>query len=59
MQLSGSLKKEVLTDIYLKILKKYKVFFLNFSDSFLRELAPYLKEMRMAAEEFIIKENTN
>jgi hypothetical protein len=43
-QLTLSLKTEVLTDIFGKILMQKKLFNLNFSQEFLLRLAPKLKE---------------
>ena len=55
-KLSNSLKLEVLTDIYVKILRSKKIFYLNFSSEFLQELAPRMKEKRFMPEEIILND---
>lgn len=56
-QLVGRLKKDVLLDIYGKIIKSEKIFRLNFSEDFLDELALKMKEKRLAPEEIIYSQN--
>ena len=56
-KLSSSLKQEVLTDIYIKILRSKKIFSLNFSEEFLLDLAPRMKEKRIMPEEIIMDYN--
>ena len=46
-------------DMYGKILKKTKLFKLNFSDEFINNLSLYLKEKRIGPEELIYNENTD
>ena len=55
--LTSSLRNEVLTDIYSKILLQKKIFSLNFSNKFLIALAPKLKEKRLYPEEIIFEQN--
>ena len=54
-RLSRSLRHEVQTDIYNRILKSKKLFYLNFSSAFLLELAPRLHEKRYMPEEIILR----
>ncbi|KAL4435261.1 hypothetical protein ABPG74_017353 [Tetrahymena malaccensis] len=55
-ELTSSLKHEIAVDIYGKILNQKKIFFLNFSQPFLMDLAPKLKEKRLGPEEIIYNE---
>lgn len=56
-QLTLSLKTEVLTDIFGKILMQKKLFNLNFSQEFLLRLAPKLKEKQLGPDEIIYASN--
>lgn len=56
-QLTGSLKRDVLLDIFGKIIKNEKIFKLNFSDQLLEELTLKMKEKRLAPEEIIYNQN--
>ncbi|EAR92302.2 cation channel family protein (macronuclear) [Tetrahymena thermophila SB210] len=55
-ELASSLKHEIAVDIYGKILNQKKIFFLNFTQPFLMDLAPKLKEKRLGPEEIIYNE---
>ena len=55
-QCTSALKKEVLTEMYGKLLMSKKEFRLNFSKEFLITLAPKLKEKRHSPEEIIFNE---
>ena len=59
--LSNTLRKEVVIDIYGKILLENKFFSQSFSRAFINELAPCMKETTFAAEDTIIEVafNTN
>lgn len=54
--LTGQLKNEVLIDVYGRILKSKKMFALNFSDSFLNQLALKMTEKKFGPEDIIYKE---
>lgn len=51
------MKRDVLLDIYGKIIKKKKIFKLNFSDKLLSELSLHMKEKRFIPDEEIYQEN--
>jgi hypothetical protein len=53
--LSNTLRKEVVIDIYGKILSENKLFGQCFSRNFISELAPCLKETTFAAEDTIME----
>lgn len=55
-ELASDLRNEVLNDIYGKILKSKKLFYLNFSEKFLNELSLKMKEQRLGPEDIIYKE---
>lgn len=52
-ELAGSLKHDIALDIYGKILNSKKLLKLNFTQEFLRDLAPKMKEKRHGPEEII------
>ncbi|KAL4507295.1 hypothetical protein ABPG72_002088 [Tetrahymena utriculariae] len=56
-QLCKSLRKEVFREMYIQILKGCKAFNLNFSEQFLLNLAPYLKEKKFSPEEIIYEQD--
>lgn len=51
--LASSLKKEVLVDIYGRILNNQKLFYLNFSQNVIRNLALVVKEKTLGPEEIL------
>lgn len=53
-KLPTALKNEVLTDINFKVLKSSKVFSLNFSLDFMKEISLKMKEKKYGIEEVII-----
>jgi len=54
--LASTLKKEVLTDMYGKVLLANKIFSLNFSAPFIRELSILMKEKVLGPEEILFEE---
>lgn len=53
-KLPTALKNEVLKDINYKVLKSTKVFSLNFSHEFMKEISLKMKEKKFGIEEIII-----
>lgn len=51
------LRDEVLTEMYSKVLASRKEFRLNFSEEFLKKLAPKMRERSFGPEETIFEEN--
>ncbi|KAL4460254.1 hypothetical protein ABPG74_000005 [Tetrahymena malaccensis] len=56
-QLCKSLRKEVFREMYIQVLKGCKAFNLNFSEPFLLNLAPFLKEKKFSPEEIIYEQD--
>ncbi|EAR83299.2 cyclic nucleotide-binding domain protein (macronuclear) [Tetrahymena thermophila SB210] len=56
-QLCKSLRKEVFREMYIQILKGCKAFNLNYSEQFLLNLAPLLKEKKFSPEEIIYEQD--
>ncbi|KAL4462758.1 hypothetical protein ABPG72_015013 [Tetrahymena utriculariae] len=54
--LSTSLKNELASEMYIKILNDQKVFRLNFSQNFIADLSLKMKEKRLGPEELIFQE---
>ncbi|EAR83914.2 cation channel family protein (macronuclear) [Tetrahymena thermophila SB210] len=52
----GSLKNELASEMYIKILNDQKVFRLNFSQGFIADLSLKMKEKRLGPEELIFQE---
>ncbi len=55
--LNSDLKKELTQDIYGRLLKKTKPFYLNFSAGVLKNLAQYIKEINFTPETMILERN--
>ncbi|KAL4494527.1 hypothetical protein ABPG72_004429 [Tetrahymena utriculariae] len=55
--LPQSLKDEVMQELYVKVIMQNKLFNLNFSYSFIKELALYVKEIKIGPEIFLYHQN--
>ncbi|EGR27295.1 hypothetical protein IMG5_198870 [Ichthyophthirius multifiliis] len=53
-ELKGQLKNDILAEIHLKLLNQNKLFYLNFSQEFLQQLAYKMEEKRFLGDEVII-----
>ncbi|EAR83225.2 cation channel family protein (macronuclear) [Tetrahymena thermophila SB210] len=55
--LAPTLRSDVLKEMYSNILKKQKLFNLNFSETFITNLYKYVKEKKYSVDEYLFKEN--
>ncbi|KAL4427055.1 hypothetical protein ABPG74_021162 [Tetrahymena malaccensis] len=55
--LAPTLRNDVLKEMYSNILKKQKLFRLNFSEKFITNLYKYVKEKKYSVDEYLFKEN--
>ncbi|KAL4466683.1 hypothetical protein ABPG72_016800 [Tetrahymena utriculariae] len=55
--LAPTLRNDVLKEMYSNILKKQKLFSLNFSEKFITNLYKYVKEKKYSVDEYLYKEN--